>query len=175
MNRKKIKTIALLSAVLLMLAITSCGKSETTETNLPVNQDKVLEEKSPEVLEKETVSDNDQDKNPANKPQETTDLEHQNPSSDTPESNVQPQTPKEPEKPIDTPTPSTEPTIQAASAYIGKSASALVASIGQPTGKTYVTSCIGDGDDGEWYYADFTVYTYRDPNGNEKIIDVLGN
>lgn len=61
---------------------------------------------------------------------------------------------------------------ETASQYIGQSVSALVAAIGQPNNKTYASSCIGDGEDGEWYYDGFTVYTYRE-NGNERVEDVF--
>lgn len=61
---------------------------------------------------------------------------------------------------------------ETASQYIGQSTSALVAAIGQPNSKTYASSCIGDGEDGEWYYDGFTVYTYRE-NGSERVEDVF--
>lgn len=61
---------------------------------------------------------------------------------------------------------------ETASQYIGQSVSALVAAIGQPKNKTYASSCIGDGEDGEWYYDGFTVYTYRE-NGTETVEDVF--
>jgi len=66
-----------------------------------------------------------------------------------------------------------EATPEKASEYIGKSAASLVAAIGQPSAKSYASSCIGDGEDGEWSYPGFTVYTYRDTKGNERIEDVF--
>ena len=60
------------------------------------------------------------------------------------------------------------PTKEAASAYIGKSVSSLIAAIGQPGGSDYAPSCLGDGEDGELFYDGFTVYTYRE-NGKETV------
>ena len=34
-------------------------------------------------------------------------------------------------------------------------------------------SCIGDGEDGIWYYDGFTVYTYRGTDGSERVEDVF--
>ncbi|MCD8087994.1 MAG: hypothetical protein LUE22_05345 [Oscillospiraceae bacterium] len=66
-----------------------------------------------------------------------------------------------------------KPTASDAAAYIGKSASSLASAIGQPNSKSYSSSCIGDGEDGEWYYDGFTVYTYRDTDGTETVEDVF--
>lgn len=66
-------------------------------------------------------------------------------------------------------------TVSDASAYIGNGVGALVSAIGNPISKNYASSCIGDGQDGEWIYQGFTVYTYRDTNGNERVEDVIAN
>lgn len=50
---------------------------------------------------------------------------------------------------------------------------ALVEAIGEPVSTTYVSSCLGDGEDGQLEYEGFTVYTYRDADGKEAIQDVL--
>lgn len=52
-------------------------------------------------------------------------------------------------------------------------ADALVEAIGDPVRTTYVSSCLGDGEDGQLEYEGFTVYTYRDATGKEAIQDVL--
>lgn len=49
----------------------------------------------------------------------------------------------------------------------------MAAAIGQPNSKSYASSCLGEGEDGEWYYSGFTVYTYRDPSGSETVQDVF--
>lgn len=66
-----------------------------------------------------------------------------------------------------------KPTAQEAAKYVGKSAASLRKAIGEPSGKTYASSCIGEGEDGEWYYDGFTVYTYRDTDGTETVEDVF--
>ena len=43
--------------------------------------------------------------------------------------------------------------------------------IGSPSSTDYSSSCLGDGEDGEWRYNGFTVYTYRE-NGAETVTDV---
>lgn len=50
---------------------------------------------------------------------------------------------------------------------------ALIEAIGDPVSTTYVSSCLGDGEDGQLEYEGFTVYTYRDAEGKEAIQDVL--
>ena len=46
----------------------------------------------------------------------------------------------------------------------------LYAAIGEPNSSDYVSSCIGDGEDGLLYYKGFTVTTYRE-NGKETVQD----
>ena len=60
---------------------------------------------------------------------------------------------------------------QIASGYIGQSASSLQGALGSPSSTDYSPSCLGDGEDGEWKYNGFTVYTYRE-NGSETVTDV---
>ena len=64
------------------------------------------------------------------------------------------------------------PTADAARAYIGQSASSLIAALGSPISSSYAPSCLGPGEDGELIYSGFTVYTYRE-NGVETVEDVL--
>ena len=64
------------------------------------------------------------------------------------------------------------PTADAARAYIGQSASSLIAALGSPISSSYAPSCLGPGEDGELTYSGFTVYTYRE-NGVETVEDVL--
>jgi curli biogenesis system outer membrane secretion channel CsgG len=63
---------------------------------------------------------------------------------------------------------STDPT-----AYIGGDAADLQTALGAPNATSYASSCIGDGEDGQWDYDTFTVYTYRAPDGTETVEDVL--
>lgn len=71
----------------------------------------------------------------------------------------------------------TEETVSAASSrdtamtFIDGPVSALIAVLGEPEDSSYASSCNGPGEDGELYYADFTVYTYRE-DGKETVVDV---
>ena len=47
----------------------------------------------------------------------------------------------------------------------------LYAAIGEPSGSSYASSCLGPGEDGELYYDGFTVYTYKE-NDSEIVKDV---
>lgn len=81
---------------------------------------------------------------------------------ETPDGGAEPDTQPEPPK----------ASKEAASAYIGRSVSSLIAAIGQPKGRDYAPSCLGDGEDGELFYDGFTVYTYR-ANGKEIVQDII--
>lgn len=63
------------------------------------------------------------------------------------------------------------PTKADAQAFIGKSASSMIEAIGAPASKSYASSCMGDGEDGELHYSGFTVYTYKE-GSSEKVTDV---
>ena len=80
---------------------------------------------------------------------------------------AEPATPAEPAQPA---TPAKD-NKQIAVDYIGQSASSLQGAIGSPSSTDYSSSCLGDGEDGEWRYNGFTVYTYRE-NGAETVTDV---
>lgn len=45
----------------------------------------------------------------------------------------------------------------------------LIAAIGEPESSDYAPSCLGEGEDGNLYYDGFTVYTYRDTDGQETV------
>ena len=47
----------------------------------------------------------------------------------------------------------------------------MIAAIGAPASKSYASSCMGDGEDGELHYSGFTVYTYKE-GSSEKVTDV---
>jgi len=71
-------------------------------------------------------------------------------------------------KPSETETQSTETQTNTedlkalAESCIDKSVQELYALVGEPDSSEYVPSCLGSGEDGNLYYADFTVYTYRE-------------
>ena len=85
----------------------------------------------------------------------------------TPEATVVPAEPSATPEPVTVADPKAT-----AESLIGSDVSALYAAIGYPTGSSYASSCLGDGEDGELYYDGFTVYTYRE-NGVETISVVL--
>lgn len=99
------------------------------------------------------------------KPQQPDISQTEPPAEPDPEPTPEPQPDPEPK-----PTP--VPTKETASAYIGKSVSSMIAAIGEPSGRDYAPSCLGDGEDGELFYDGFTVYTYR-VNGKETVQDVV--
>ena len=101
---------------------------------------------------------------------ETDAAQTEEPTVTTPEPTAEP----EPE-PVSEPESEPEPaaaTADTARAYIGQSASSLIAAIGSPISSSYAPSCLGPGEDGELIYDGFTVYTYRE-NGVETVEDVL--
>lgn len=102
--------------------------------------------------------------------QETDVSQKEEPTVTAPEPAAEPEPEPQPE-----PEPEPEPvvpTADAARAYIGQSASNLIAALGSPISSSYAPSCLGPGEDGELIYSGFTVYTYRE-NGVETVEDVL--
>ena len=102
--------------------------------------------------------------------QETDVSQKEEPTVTAPDPKPVQQTEPEPQPDPD-PQPVT-PTADAARAYIGQSASSLIAALGSPISSSYAPSCLGPGEDGELIYSGFTVYTYRE-NGVETVEDVL--
>ena len=45
---------------------------------------------------------------------------------------------------------------------IGKEISALIEALGEPLSFSYAPSCLGPGEDGEYIFGGFTVYTYKE-------------
>ena len=64
-----------------------------------------------------------------------------------------------------------EEVLAVAMEYIGRPVDELISVIGEPEDRDYAPSCMGDGEDGNLYYAGFIVYTYRE-NGEETVQDV---
>jgi DNA polymerase III gamma/tau subunit len=89
-------------------------------------------------------------------------------SKEEPESKEETESKSEPELKKETPAAKPAPTKAEAQQYVNKKVSALTAAIGQPLSKSYAPSCLGEGEDGEFEYNGFTVYTYRE-NGVETV------
>ena len=61
-----------------------------------------------------------------------------------------------------------------AKALEGEGVEALLEAVGEPVSREdYAPSCLGDGEDGLWHYADFDVYTYREGE-SESVYAVMG-
>lgn len=176
---KKFMLIAMAFAV--SMSICACGEKDTNgkasdepKQALEEQTQKPEESKAQEDKSEETVA-----------PAPTQEAKKEAPATKKPAqqtSTPKAQTPAPTKKatPTPTPTPTPQPTKAApaptadkAAAYIGSSTASLVAAIGQPNSKSYASSCIGDGQDGEWYYSGFTVYTYKDVDGSETVQDVF--
>lgn len=176
---KKFMLIAM--ALVVSVGICACGEKDTKDTsadelNAAVEQQtqKPEESKAEEdkIEEKETPAPTKEAK------KETAATKKPAQQTPTPKAQTPAPTPKATPTPTPTPTPqptkaAPAPTADRAAAYIGSSTASLVAAIGQPNSKSYASSCIGDGQDGEWYYNGFTVYTYKDVDGSETVQDVF--
>ena len=69
--------------------------------------------------------------------------------------------------------PTVDEQIALVQSLIDEPVDQLYEAIGYPEDTAYASSCLGPGEDGEFYYDGFTVYTYRDPDGNEVVYDVM--
>lgn len=81
------------------------------------------------------------------------------------------QTESQPAESTDAPTETTAVDLKAlAESCIDKTVEELFALIGEPDSKEYAPSCLnpGVGEDGNLFYEDFTVYTYRE--GDEEVV-----
>ena len=67
-------------------------------------------------------------------------------------------TPAEPDAQEET----SESVVDRAKAYIDRPLSELEEEFGEPVSASYVTSCLGPGQDGELVFAGFTVITYQE-------------
>ena len=135
------KTIALLLPLCLILALLSaCGEKDTAPASTPAPAPAVTQAPAPA------------------------------PQTPAPTAAPAPaQTPAPTEPPEETPEP--EPVnelLETAKGFVGKTTPELFAAIGAPGSSDYAPSCLGPGEDGNLYYDDFTVYTYRE-NGVETI------
>ncbi len=79
------------------------------------------------------------------------------------------------EAPVVTAAPAPEKSLfDTAKALEGENAEELLAAVGEPVSREdYAPSCLGDGEDGLWHYADFDVYTYREGDA-ESVYAVMG-
>ena len=163
------KILTLLLALLLALSLCACGAANDQPAEDQTDDPQVTEPTDAQEPDGDVgaqSADGDAATQPAVDPQ---------PVADAPITQQPTQQPSQ--QPSQQPTqeePTTAaPTAADAATYIGRSTSSLAAAIGQPSGKSYASSCLGEGEDGEWYYDGFTVYTYRDTSGAETVQDVM--
>ena len=194
MKKKLITALAL--SVALTFSFAACGSSDTNveSSNSSVNNEissdtSTGEEQPDEVTENgEADKSNDADINSDKKDKVTeTPSGQQNSGNAASSTQNKPQQSQTPSKPSVSSSGSTSssansgnsasssekkaPTKSDAQAFIGKSASSMIAAIGAPASKSYASSCMGDGEDGELHYSGFTVYTYKE-GSSEKVTDV---
>lgn len=189
--KKKLIT-ALVLSVALTFSFAACGSSDTnvensnSSVNNEISSDTSTGEEQPEKVPEngEAGKSNDEDIN-ADKKDEVKETQSGSQNSGNAASSTQnkPQQSQTPSKPsvsssgassASGSTSSSEkkaPTKSDAQAFIGKSASSMIAAIGAPASKSYASSCMGDGEDGELHYSGFTVYTYKE-GSSEKVTDV---
>ncbi len=141
------KTVAIILALLLALSLTACGDKPDADAEKP----------APDVQVTAT---------PEATPEATPDAAPEVTPEPTPEPTTEP-------TPEPTPEPAPEESAAVASkadaeALIGATVEELFAAIGEPDSSDYAPSCIGPGEDGNLYYEDFVVYTYRE-DGTETV------
>lgn len=194
MKKKLIAALAL--SVALTFSFAACGSSDTnvessnSSVNNEISSDTSTGEEQPEEVTENGEADksNDADIN-SDKKDEVNEMQSGSQNSGNAASSTQnkPQQSQTPSKPSVSSSGSTSssansgnsasssekkaPVKSDAQAFIGKSASAMIAAIGAPASKSYASSCMGDGEDGELHYSGFTVYTYKE-GSSEKVTDV---
>lgn len=179
------KILTLLLALLLALSLCACGAASGEPAEDQTDDAQVAQGADDQALPTEDGGEEAQsaDDDAAAQPAEETKPAAQEAPAPTGTTQTKPaqqttqqptqQTAQQPVQQTAQQPASTAPTASDAAAYIGRSTSSLAAAIGQPSGKSYASSCLGEGEDGEWYYDGFTVYTYRDTSGAETVQDVL--
>lgn len=150
------KTALILISAAMLLSLAACGEDDVTDKDMPTpppaSASPVPDKGTPPPVDTiEPTDGEDGVTQPTVEP--------------TAEPTAEPKASATPE-PDETPVP--EPSKERAEEYIGKTVEELYAAVGEPNSSDYAPSCLGDGEDGNLYYNDFTVYTYRE-NGTETV------
>lgn len=193
--KKKLIT-ALVLSVALTFSFAACGSSDTnvessnSSVNNEISSDTSTGEEQPDEVTENGEADKSNDADIKSDPKDEvteTPSGQQNSGNAASSTQNKPQQSQTPSKPSVSSSGSTSssansgnsasssekkaPTKSDAQAFIGKSASSMIAAIGAPASKSYASSCMGDGEDGELHYSGFTVYTYKE-GSSEKVTDV---
>lgn len=170
------------SSIAASSSVSSLAASEAA-SQLTENQSAVNSTTSvPESTSSTPVSKEDSLKSDAASASSKTSIQAADPVPDVEQSSptASSQLPAAPATSSEVPVASAEPSTEEAKSpkeiaqsMIGANAADLALTIGVPNMTEYATSCIGDGEDGIWYYDGFTVYTYRGTDGSERIEDVF--
>ena len=194
MKKKLITALAL--SVALTFSFTACGSNDTnvensnSSVNNEISSDTSTGEEQPDEVTENGEADKSNDADIKSDPKDEvteTPSGQQNSGNAASSTQNKPQQSQTPSKPSVSSSGSTSssansgnsasssekkaPTKSDAQAFIGKSASSMIAAIGAPASKSYASSCMGDGEDGELHYSGFTVYTYKE-GSSEKVTDV---
>lgn len=194
MKKKLITALAL--SVALTFSFAACGSSDTnvessnSSVNNEISSDTSTGEEQPDEVTENGEADKSNDADIKSDPKDEvteTPSDQQNSGNAASSTQNKPQQSQTPSKPSVSSSGSTSssansgnsasssekkvPTKSDAQAFIGKSASSMIAAIGAPASKSYASSCMGDGEDGELHYNGFTVYTYKE-GSSEKVTDV---
>ena len=194
MKKKLITALAL--SVALTFSFAACGSSDTnvessnSSVNNEISSDTSTGEEQPDEVTENGEADKSNDADIKSDPKDEvteTPSGQQNSGNAVSSTQNKPQQSQTPSKPSVSSSGSTSssansgnsasssekkaPTKSDAQAFIGKSASSMIAAIGAPASKSYASSCMGDGEDGELHYSGFTVYTYKE-GSSEKVTDV---
>ncbi len=194
MKKKLITALAL--SVALTFSFAACGSSDTnvessnSSVNNEISSDTSTGEEQPDEVTENGEADKSNDADIKSDPKDEvteTPSGQQNSGNAASSTQNKPQQSQTPSKPSVSSSGSTSssansgnsasssekkaPTKSDAQAFIGKSASSMIAAIGAPASKSYASSCMGDGEDGELHYSGFTVYTYKE-GSSEKVTDV---
>ena len=175
---KKLLISMLILALVCCFGLAGCGSSGSDEaqseeaavTEEVESQDAEAEEVAEEAAEEAEEVQQEESKAAASAAQtEKKASTTQKSASTTQKTQTQTQKAQQPAQEQTASTEKKTGTKADAEGYTGKSLSDYTSQYGQPDSSSYSSSCLGDGQDGEHHYNGYTVYTYKDENGEEKI------
>lgn len=182
---KKLFAVTLILCILTVFSLAACGKDSADVEVSILSVDNVISDydQSSDIIEKNEIGNEISDK--------TDDMSgitdaaksktNQNTSVNASSSQQKSQESAGTEKQVTTESSASnvstsvsekkEPSKEEAQSFVGKDALSMISAIGDPLSKSYASSCMGDGEDGEFRYNGFTVYTYKE-GSSERVTDV---